>query len=82
MADGTNTNETPLFTPMKAMRKKCLDCCCGSPKEVELCPVTACPLYTYRFGKRPGTVKRQATPAQIERLKRARKVRLNGLISD
>lgn len=82
MADGTNTNETPIYTPMKAMRRKCLDCCCGSPKEVELCPVTACPLYAYRFGKRPGTVKRPATPAQIERLKKAREARLNGRISD
>jgi hypothetical protein len=82
MTRENKNGETNLYTPMKAMRKKCLDCCCGSPKEVELCPVTACPLYVYRFGKRPGTVKRQATPAQIERLKRARKVRLNGLISN
>lgn len=41
------------LTPMKAARAKCLDCCCGSSKEVRLCPVTECPLYPYRFGKRP-----------------------------
>ena len=40
-------------TPIKAMRAKCLDCCCGSPKEVRLCPVKECALYPYRFGKRP-----------------------------
>ena len=40
-------------TPIKAMRAKCLDCCCGSPKEVRLCPVIECALYPYRFGKRP-----------------------------
>lgn len=82
MTCDTKDSETHLHTPMKAMRRKCLDCCCGSPKEVELCPVTGCPLFAYRFGKRPGAVKRQATPAQIERLKKAREARLNGRISD
>jgi hypothetical protein len=43
--------------------------------------LTACPLYGYRFGKWPGTVKREATRAQIERLKKAREARLNGRIS-
>jgi hypothetical protein len=41
------------LTPIKAIRKKCLDCCCGSSLEVKLCDVKKCPLYTYRFGKRP-----------------------------
>ena len=41
------------MTPMKAIRAKCLDCCCGQAKEVRLCPVQKCPLYPYRFGKRP-----------------------------
>ena len=40
-------------TPIKAMRAKCLDCCCGSTKEIQLCPVIECPLYPYRFGKKP-----------------------------
>ena len=40
-------------TPIKAMRANCLDCCCGSPKEVRLCPVIECALYPYRFGRRP-----------------------------
>ena len=40
-------------TPIKAIRKKCLDCCCGSRKEVRECPVTECTLYPYRFGHRP-----------------------------
>lgn len=42
-----------MLTPMKAIRAKCLDCSCGSPNEVKLCPVTACPLFHYRFGKNP-----------------------------
>lgn len=34
----------------KAIRAKCLDCCCGSSNEVEKCPADDCPLYPYRFG--------------------------------
>ena len=40
-------------TPIKSIREKCLDCSCGSPKEVRLCPVIKCALYPYRFGRRP-----------------------------
>lgn len=42
-----------MLTPIKAIRTKCLDCCCGSAKEVELCPIPDCSLYPYRFGKNP-----------------------------
>lgn len=41
------------ITPMKAIRKKCLDCCCGSSREVALCTVEDCSLYAYRSGHRP-----------------------------
>lgn len=41
------------MTPMKAIRAKCLDCCCGSFQEVRLYTAEKCPLYPYRFGKRP-----------------------------
>ncbi len=27
------------LTPLKAIRKKCLDCCNGQMKEIRLCPV-------------------------------------------
>ena len=40
-------------TPLKSIRKKCLDCSCGSRKEVRECPIIQCPLYPYRFGRRP-----------------------------
>lgn len=39
--------------PLKAIRLKCLDCCCGSSNEVKLCPAEKCPLHPYRFGKNP-----------------------------
>lgn len=43
------------LTPMKAIRKKCLECSCGSSTEVRECPVIKCPLWTYRSGHRPKT---------------------------
>lgn len=44
------------LTPIKAIRKKCLDCSCGSVSEVKLCPVKECPIYPYRMGKRPKNI--------------------------
>ncbi|MFA4828431.1 MAG: hypothetical protein WC855_13270 [Thermodesulfovibrionales bacterium] len=41
------------LTPVKAIRAKCLDCCCNQTKEVKLCPVKNCALYPYRMGTRP-----------------------------
>ena len=35
----------------KAIRLKCLDCCCGQSAEVRRCPVTDCELWRYRMGK-------------------------------
>ncbi len=55
MTCGTKDGEIHLYTPLKAIRRKCLDCMCGSPKEVELCVIPDCSLYPYRFGKRPAT---------------------------
>jgi len=42
-----------MLSPLKAIRKKCLDCSMGSKKEVRLCPMTDCPLYPYRMGHNP-----------------------------
>ncbi len=41
------------ITPLKAIRRKCLKCCAGSIKEVKCCHLENCPLWDYRFGKRP-----------------------------
>ena len=44
-----------FLTPMKAIRKKCLDCS-GTAQEVRLCTCEDnCPLWPYRFGHRPVT---------------------------
>ena len=43
------------LTPIKSIRAKCLDCCCGQRGEVRVCPSGHCALHPYRMGKRPGT---------------------------
>ena len=40
-------------TPIKAIRKKCLDCTNGQYDEIRNCSVKKCALYPYRMGKRP-----------------------------
>lgn len=47
----TDKNETS--NPIKAIRAKCLDCCCGNPNEVQLCPAIDCALHPFRMGKNP-----------------------------
>jgi hypothetical protein len=39
------------LTRGKAIRAKCLDCCCGQQAEVKRCPASKCPLYLYRLGR-------------------------------
>jgi|EndMetStandDraft_5_1072996.scaffolds.fasta_scaffold283667_2 hypothetical protein len=41
-------------TPLRAVRLACLECCGGSASEVRACVATSCPLWTFRFGRRPG----------------------------
>jgi hypothetical protein len=40
-------------TPIKAIRAKCLNCCCGQVKEIKECLASDCSLHPYRLGKRP-----------------------------
>lgn len=42
-----------ILTPLKAIRAKCLDCCCGNKAEVRNCTIVNCSLYPYRLGHRP-----------------------------
>ena len=39
------------ITRKKAIRLKCLNCCCDKSNEVRLCPATGCPLWRFRLGK-------------------------------
>lgn len=42
-----------IYTPIKAIRKKCLDCSAKQLTEIKNCTLKDCPLYPYRMGKRP-----------------------------
>ena len=52
-----------ILTPIKAIRAKCLDCCCGQKQEVRLCPITDCTLHPYRMGHRPKSEQENAEQA-------------------
>lgn len=58
--------EEKRISALKAIRIKCLDCCCGSSNEVKLCTVTGCALYPFREGHNPFTTKREWTEEQRE----------------
>lgn len=66
-------------SPIKAIREKCLHCCCGAVSEVRDCTCATCPLYPYRLGKNPFSKKREMTDEQkeaaAERLREARKAK-------
>lgn len=63
--------------PIKRIREYCIQCVADQPKEVELCPITDCPLYDFRFGKNPFRTKRTVSEEQKEafrsRMENARK---------
>lgn len=47
-------------SPLEAIRSRCYDCAGFEWREVRECAVTECPLYPFRYGKRPATVGRMA----------------------
>lgn len=61
------------LTPIRAIRKYCLGCSGESWLEVKLCVIEDCPLYPYRFGKRP-TTPHHPTGATIKTRKKATRV--------
>ena len=66
-----------ITSPIKVIRAKCIDCCCGQSSEVKLCPSIKCPLYPFRMGKNPFHAKREYTDEQqatmAERLSKIRR---------
>ncbi len=50
--------------PIKRIREYCIQCVADQPKEVELCPITDCPLYDFRFGTNPYRAKRVVSEEQ------------------
>ena len=57
----TITKTMESISVLKAIRLKCLDCCCDSANEVKLCPCEKCPLHPFRFGKNPYRSKKEYT---------------------
>jgi hypothetical protein len=49
-----------IYTPLRAIRKNCIQCSGDNVAEVRLCTVEECPLFPWRFGKRPSTVIKDA----------------------
>ena len=50
-------------TVLSAIRMKCLDCCCGSKKEIRECQIKSCSLWAFRMGKNPFRKKRSGPPS-------------------
>lgn len=59
----------------KAIKAKCLDCCCYQKDEVRQCTSNACPLWPFRLGRNPYKKKRELTEEQLE----ARRERMRNL---
>ena len=85
---GKHPDEVPLpilsryhgeKNPLKALRARCLDCCCGSASEVRKCTAVACPSWPFRMGVNPFREKRVLTVEQGQsmaaRLAKAREAR-------
>ncbi len=49
-------------SPMKAIREKCLDCCCGQISEVRACESVKCSLWPFRAGQHPYTSSKLENP--------------------
>ena len=75
-----NETENALTTPIKAIRAKCMDCCCDQREEVKLCPAKGCPLWPFRMGKNPNRSRsltdeqRQAAKERLAKARSAKKV--------
>ena len=68
-----------MLSPLKSIRKYCLDCSNNSANEVKLCSSKDCPLYVFRFGKRvrdpnpvPTTKKRVLSPEHLRKMQEGR----------
>ncbi len=72
MSCGLKDGHLHIYPPLKAIRRKCLDCCCGSSDEVKHCHIETCVLHPYRFGKDPRRKPKTLSPKQLEALARGR----------
>ena len=59
--------------PTKAIRAKCLDCCCGNAAEVRKCVATDCALWPFRLGSNP--FRKRSALSEDEKLRRVAQFR-------
>ena len=50
---GYDFREDAPLPRTRAIRQKCLECCCGNAAEVRRCHITDCTLWPYRLGRVP-----------------------------
>ena len=50
--------------PVKAIRARCLDCCCGNASEVRKCVSLDCSSWPFRMGTNPFRAKRELLEEQ------------------
>ena len=62
--------------PLKAIREKCLDCCCGNSAEVRKCVAVDCALWPFRLGTNPFRKKTELKPEE-KRERAERLLKLN-----
>jgi hypothetical protein len=54
--------------PLKAIRARCLDCCCDQPSEVRKCTAVTCPSWPFRMGTNPFRQKRTLSTEHKQRM--------------
>ena len=60
------------MTPLRAIREKCLDCCCQQPTEVRDCHIKTCTLWPFRMGKNPNRAGIGNSRPKVDHLKNHR----------
>ncbi len=56
-----------MLTPVKSIRKKCIDCSGGSLKEVRECVIPDCALFPFRMGKNPNCIRLKNKPNLVKK---------------
>lgn len=69
--------------PVKAIRRHCMECVCGSPYAIESCSAYSCLLYPFRFGTNPyRSSKELSEDEKNELVKRLKEAKNKQAVSD
>lgn len=53
MKPNCQPDDVVVLRPMRAIREKCMDCCCGQVAMLRDCRITGCAIWPYRRGRNP-----------------------------